>query len=292
MLKLIITFTFLFAGFVQASRFEDYLQEKRVTVSDERHLPYLLTHGHKTPVSVLLVHGIYSSPHYFRSMAQAYFNSGYNVVTVILPGHWEKDFKSMDTTNNYLWSKEVDRGYEMAKELGDKIILSGHSLGGLLSIEQALKRPPSEVGALVVISPSLKVWGPVLLACKAGRGLGLSGNVFMNSRPNGTTIPYFAPSAGPMIQGLADRVLTKPIKTPIFMAWTHNDNVVDVTFLSRFYKRLTAPKKSLVYGLFSGISHGDISQGPLDRATYGNITNHDFDRMMGDALAFTHELGL
>jgi hypothetical protein len=132
----------------------------------------------------------------------------------------------------------------------------------------------------------------VLLACHAGKGLGITGNFFMRASPDGVTIPYLAPSAGPMIQGLADRVLTQKIKRPIFMAWTLNDNVVDVNFLRRFYNRLEAPKKNLVYGLFSGISHGDISQGPLDHSTFGNITNHDFDTMMSDALSFVQEQGL
>lgn len=141
----------------QGMTWKQYEALKRTHVSHERHMPYRLTHGYKTAKSVLLVHGIYTSPLYFKGMAQAFFEAGYNVVTVILPGHWEKDFYSVDKIKNEAWSKEVDLGYEFARELGDQVILSGHSLGALLAIEQSLKRSRSEIHSLVILSPALKV---------------------------------------------------------------------------------------------------------------------------------------
>lgn len=282
----VLLLALMFPLATQALTWEQYIAKKRTHISHEKHLPFRLTHGHKTAHSVLLVHGIYSSPRYFKGMANAFYRAGYNVVTVLLPGHYDKDLQSINTTTNKDWSAEVDQGYQFAKELGDKVILAGHSLGGLLSMEQALKRPQSEITAVVMISPALKVWPAVMAACHAGVALGLSGNVFTPHRPDGIDIPYFGPIGGPLIQTLANRVLVRTPDVPVFMAYTWNDNVVDVPFLKKYFKKLKNPKQVRVYGLFSGVAHGDISQGPEDASTYGNKTNHDFDAMMNEALDF------
>ncbi len=272
----------------RAGEWETYLEEARARVSHESHLPYRLTHGHKTPRSVLLVHGIYSSPLYFRGMAEAFFRAGHNVVTVLLPGHFEKDWYSMRQVHGSDWSAEVDRGYQLARELGEQVVLAGHSLGGLLSWEQAAKRPAGEVAGLVIISPALKVQDAVLAACRAGRGVGLSGNFFVRARPDGVRVPHFDPVAGPLIQGVADRVLAGPLpRVPLFMAYTWNDNVLDVVALRRHYLRMPGPKQRYVYAFrLGGVDHGSISQSPQDEATFGNGRNPDFGRMMQQALDF------
>lgn len=269
---------------------EEYLDQKKALVSHERHLPFRLTHGHKTHKSVLLIHGIYSSPLYFKGMANAYFKAGYNVVTILLPGHWEKDFHSMNKVKPEDWIEEADLGFKFATELGDQVILSGHSLGGLLALEQSLKRNERDVHSLVLISPALKVWSAVLLACRAGMATNLTGNNFDRSKPDGKNIPVFSPIAGPLIQKLADRVVKRPVTTPTFMAYTWNDNVVDVRYVDKYFKKLNVAKKVKKFTLFSGISHGDISQAPTDFPTHLNHTNHRFDEMMTGALEFVESL--
>lgn len=114
----------------------------------------------------------------------------------------------------------------------------------------------------------------------------LDGNDFTFSKPNGIHVPYFSPVAGPLIQSLSDRVLTRPIQVPVFLSFTWNDNVVDVPFVKKYYDALKVPKKLYAFGLFSGISHGDIAQSPSDFATYNNQTNPEFDAMMKEALLF------
>lgn len=269
---------------------EEYLAQKKLSVSHHRHLPYRLTHGHKTEKSVVLIHGIYSSPLYFRAMANAYFNAGHNVITVLLPGNWDKNIYQMKKTTNEDWSREVDIGYELALELGHKVILSGHSLGGLLSIEQALKREDSRIHSLVLISPSLKVWNAVLAACSLGVALNLDGNTFNFTKPDGIQIPSYDPIAGHLIQNLANRVLTKKITVPVFMAFTWDDSVVNVNFLNKYYKAMSVDKRLVRFKISSGILHGDISQGPTDALAYGARANPEFDLMMENALNFVENL--
>jgi pimeloyl-ACP methyl ester carboxylesterase len=289
-MKILLLFFFLLPQTLLALSWEEYLEEKKIIVSHERHLPYQLTHGYKTSKSVLLIHGIYSSPLYFRAMAEAYFKAGHNVVTVLLPGHWEKDFKAMDKITNEDWSREVDRGYEFARDLGDQVILSGHSLGGLLSIEQGLKRPSSEIHSVVVLSPSLKVRGSIEALCGVGVKLNLSGNPFLLTKPDGIQVPLFKPIAGKHIQSLSDRVLKKESEVPVFMAITPNDPVVDVSFLLSYFRNLPTKKKLIRYKVSSGIFHGDIYQKPGSKTfAFGTKANPDFDGLMKEAMKFIEE---
>lgn len=276
---------------LQAQNWDDYVLEKASVVSHRRHIPFRLDHGKKTKTSVLLIHGIFSSPLHFHSMAEAFYKNGHNVVTVLLPGHWEKDLLSIDKLDSFAWTKEVNRGLELALEAGDQVIVAGHSLGGLLAIEQALKNP-KDVAAVVAFSPALKVWDAVLIACRTGVWSGLYGNHFLRKKPNGVDVPYFAPRGGILIQELADRVVRAKLKVPIYVAYTQNDIEVDVLFLRRYVRDLKAIKRIRTYGVMSGINHGNISQSPRDVPSFGNNQNPDFDNMMADALKFLQSLNL
>lgn len=292
-----ILFAFVFVLFFQrldasTSSFEKYLAQKKETVSHSRHLPYILSHGKKTELSVLLVHGTYSSPLHFRGMAHAFFNQGYNVVSLLLPGHWDKDLYSMNKMEAKDFISEMDKGYEFAKELGSKVILSGHSLGGLLSIEQALKRPKSEVHAVVLISPAIKLRSTIMLTCKAGVALKLTGNNFTLSTPNGFDVPNFTPKAGFLIQELYKKIQYNELKTPMYLAFTWLDILLDPGALSKFYWDLPVEHKRLrTYGRLSGITHDNISQGGDDILGFTTRKpNPDFQEMMDDALNFVESL--
>jgi esterase/lipase len=78
-------------------------------------------------------------------MAKSFYERGYNVVTILSPGHWEKDLYRMGKLDSKKWSREADIGWELAKQHGDKVILAGHSLGSLLNLEQSMKRDPEEI---------------------------------------------------------------------------------------------------------------------------------------------------
>ncbi len=271
-----------------ADSFENYLREKEQNVSHKQHLPYILSHGHKTQVSVLFIHGIFSSPFYFRQVAESFYKKGYNVVTILLPGHWGKDIYDMKSTTSNSWSAEADRGYEFARTLGDRVILAGHSLGGLLSIEQAIKRPASEVVGVFLMSPALAIKPVVLTACRAGKQFRLDGNTFTLSKPDGKNIPWFAPRAALLIQELYLRVKYLDLNVPMYLAYTWNDPVVRVNTLKTFkYDVQTHNKKVRIYSLTSGVAHANIGQGSQDHPTYPvAAANWDFDNMMIEGMSF------
>lgn len=286
----LILFFLLSVTSLQADSFQDYVNEKKQSISHQRHLPYTLSHGYKTKISVLLIHGTFSSPLYFRQMAERFFDKGYNVITILLPGHWDKNIYQMDHITNQSWSEETDRGYRYALDAGERVILAGHSLGGLLAIEQAIKRPASEVAGLFLLSPSIELKEVVIAACFLGKSLRLDGNLFPPSTPNEVNVPYFAPRAGLLIRQLYHRVDYSTLKTPMYMAYTWADQVVRVHTLKSFYAYALNPKKVRVYSLTSGVQHANIGQGKDDVQTYPSFkANYDFEIMMNEGINFLEQ---
>lgn len=275
------------------SLWDSYLDRKREIVSHERHLPFRLIHGKKTERSVLLIHGIFSSPLYFRSMAQAFYDQGYNVVTILLPGHWEKDFKSLDNTHFDAWTHEARLGLRLALELGETVIVAGHSLGALLGVQLALETPDN-ISGLVLTAPAVKVWDALLAACHAGDLAGIYGNQFFLKKPDGIQVPYFTPVGALLVEKLAQKVRTLPasITVPTFVAFTWADIEVDTPYLKKFFSRRSEILKTLSYRITSGVTHGNIGQSSDDIPTYGNGTNPFFYSMMDKALRFLKENGL
>ena len=270
-----------------AGPWEDYLAQKTALVSHTDHLPFRLSHGNKTATSVLLIHGAYSSPLHFRAMAQSFHQAGHNVLTILLPGHWEKDLRSLDRTTHEHWVSEVDTAYQLARDMGEKVIIAGHSLGGLLAVEQASKRPANEVSALVLFSPAVRLWPAIVLASRAGHAMGLSGNDVSFSTPDGKRVPYFSTRVASEIAALAQRVRTHELTLPVFVAYTWNDNLVSVPTLRNWsQQKLQGPTKIQTFSIGSGVNHANISTSSRDIPSYGHKHNPYFNSMMQKALDF------
>jgi pimeloyl-ACP methyl ester carboxylesterase len=271
--------------------FPEYLETKKKNVSHQRHLPYLLSHGHKTEKSVLLIHGIFSSPLYFKGMAKAFFERGYNVVTILLPGHWEKDLYRMGKLDSKEWSREADIGWEIAKQHGDKVILAGHSLGSLLNLEQSMKRDPEEIHGMVMLSPAVRLNWPTVISARAGEQFNINGNHFVFQKPDGIQVPDFHPKAALLIRETQIRVLNKPVSIPYYLAYTWADPVLDVPGLIRYFNQYPIYRKISYFGPFSGVFHNNISQSPDDFLTQTTAKgNPHFVRMMNEALDFIDSL--
>lgn len=286
-MKLLALFTILCLSLsALAGDWEDYISYKESLVSHHDHLPYRLTHGHRTEKSVLLIHGAYSSPLHFRGMAQSFFDAGYNVVTILLPGHWEKNKRSLDLTDYSQWIEETDAGFKMAQELGEKVILAGHSLGGLLALEQAHKRPSKVIAGLVLLAPAVKLWSAIVVASKAGIAMGLSGNSFTFKKPDGHRVPYFATRTGIEIHELSNQIPLHPLETPLYLGYSWKDSLVNVHYLRSWFNQYSGPRKARSFTVWSGVNHGSLPTSPTDVATYGNGHNPHLSNMMTEAIDF------
>ena len=87
---------------------------------------------------VVFIHGFMGSPRYFDGFSEAMYQQGYSVASLLLPGHGsfaeEFAFSTMEQWQNHV-NDEVVR---FSRDHG-KIWLVGHSMGGLLALNAAIK---------------------------------------------------------------------------------------------------------------------------------------------------------
>lgn len=117
----------------------------------------LLTHGHRTPRVVVLFHGLTDSPLQYAPLAQQLFQAGDNVFVPRLPHHAERNGNVAEIAR--LTAQELrdvgDLSVDVARGLGDTIIVSGLSAGGTLAAWVGQYR--GDVQRVVLVAPALEV---------------------------------------------------------------------------------------------------------------------------------------
>lgn len=113
----------------------------------------VLHHGHRTFRSVVLLHGYTNCPAQFRQIAAAYFDAGYNVVSLRLPAHGYADRLSRvlsDLQPGDL-THSADGAVDVAAGLGERVTVVGLSAGGTLAAWLAAQR--DDVAEAILIAP-------------------------------------------------------------------------------------------------------------------------------------------
>lgn len=120
----------------------------------------LLLHGPTAPVSVVLYHGLSASPEQFARFARDLHLRGHNVFVPRLPRHGHRD--RLSTGLARLSADElrdfVSETMTIAKTIGERVVVAGFSLGGLLTTWSAQRH---EVSRAVAIAPFFGIsWMP------------------------------------------------------------------------------------------------------------------------------------
>ena len=115
----------------------------------------LMTHGKKTDRAIILVHGYTSDPQQFQELGSRFYALGYNVLIAPLPHHGLAD--RMNDAHALLTAEELatyaDRTVDIAKGVGDKVVMMGISAGGVTTAWAAQNR--SDIDLAVIISPAV-----------------------------------------------------------------------------------------------------------------------------------------
>lgn len=89
---------------------------------------------------VVFIHGILGSPTQFEPLLTLAVDKGYSAVSLLLPGHGGSG-KAFRESNASQWEAHVsDQIIELSARYAS-ILMVGHSMGGLLAIQAALKYP-------------------------------------------------------------------------------------------------------------------------------------------------------
>lgn len=149
------------------SRFPDHIQatlDRLISRDHERvseaGRTKLLLHDEVRPLAVVLFHGLSASPTQFVRFAHELHAHGHNVIVPRLPRHGHEN--RLSTALAHLTAEDLrrfaDESVELASGLGEKVVVAGFSLGGLLTAWIAQRH---HVERAVAIAPFFGVsWVP------------------------------------------------------------------------------------------------------------------------------------
>ena len=148
----------------EPNRLSSYVSLSRWQDQDSKLNRYFLRET-KQDITFVVVHGLWQDGDvsgYTSSRLYSRYNA--NVLNVVLPFHDHINEEDPNRAIGFEWISAVNRAVSTGKLLGDKVIVVGHSLGGLLGVISALERP-WHVDGLAIVEPALKVHHKAWFAC-------------------------------------------------------------------------------------------------------------------------------
>jgi len=126
-------------------------QSNKAEFSPDHHAPLYL----ESPMGkglVIFVHGFMGSPRQFDRLAEVVHSKGYSAASLLLPGHGgsAKDFISSTFIH---WQNHVNCEVERFIRDYENIWLVGHSMGGLLAINSAIRYNSHIRGLFTIATP-------------------------------------------------------------------------------------------------------------------------------------------
>jgi len=119
-------------------------------ITDNRHNPY----SKSVPgvsLAVVFTHGIMGSPRQFDDLVQA-LGETCAIENILLPGHGGTS-REYAASNLQDWQQALDNVISRLSKQYGRIILVGHSLGGLLSVSSTLRFSSSIAGLFLIAMP-------------------------------------------------------------------------------------------------------------------------------------------
>ncbi|MCG7555273.1 alpha/beta fold hydrolase [Pseudoalteromonas sp. Of11M-6] len=114
--------------------------------------PFSLEHDNKDH-AILLIHGLTDSPFTFHYLAAALYEAGYNVRTMLLPGHATapSDLTEVDIDD---WQTHTDYAIAQTSQDFKHFSVLGYSTGAAIVLSSIAKHKPNNLGSVALISPA------------------------------------------------------------------------------------------------------------------------------------------
>jgi carboxylesterase len=107
-------------------------------------------------VGVVCVHGFTGTPYEVRYLGERLRTAGHTVLGLRLPGHGTS-ISDLDATRWQDWADAVEHAFDTLRLRCPRVAMVGQSLGGLLSLHLAARRP--EVAAVATLAAPLWLEG-------------------------------------------------------------------------------------------------------------------------------------
>lgn len=205
--------------------------------------------------AVLFIHGWTSSPRELRFLAQAVASAGFRCRGVLLEGHGRR-LDDLVPTRFPEYLAQCAAAFDSLAAEHERVSVCGLSMGGLLGLHLALRKP---VSGLVLLAPFLRPWGktfglpnrwligrvplPAMLAKKAPGPIqdlqAIEGHIAYHAMPARSMVSVVA--AGRAFEPLAEKVLC-----PTLLLHSVQDTTSDFIGSQRLIGTLGSQDKTLV----------------------------------------------
>ena len=255
-------------------KYRDFLSRVAHDKSDPQHSPTFLFHARGTKRVALVIPGSFESPAHFRTMANYFYRTkGINTLSVSLPGFWTKDLKDVTSVQYAQWVEYLEHTMSFLSQIGDEVVIYGHSLGGLLAIYLA-SRYPDTVKMVFTSSPAISTTGIIKVLSSMDQ-LGAKVGIKLNGklpRANGVDVPLQSGNISSQITKFAEAKGIWPAtedflakyKTPTFAISPANDLVVSTKKVKAFFAKLSSPKKIIILDKKKGVTHRSMMKAKID----------------------------
>lgn len=141
----------------------DFALKDIAQVNDPKHATHFYSHENKTEKTILIMHGLHESPDFMKGFSDYFFQKGYTVISLRLPGHQSKNPDDINHVKANEWIRAAEGAFAKAHQLSDHVEILGYSTGGTLGIYLSLKYP-NQVKRLHLISPAIALSDRVFLS--------------------------------------------------------------------------------------------------------------------------------
>ena len=187
--------------------------------------------------AVLLVHGLYNSPFSLRDLGHVFYQQGFLVYSILLPGHGTVPGDLLHI-HRQSWQKAIDFAVNALKDSIDELYLCGMSAGGLLCLDYHLRNPHIKIKSIITLAPALKIKNSIAplspLIAKILPWLE------KNNQDNYSKYRSFAMRPVPEVYHLGRTVLKKMqqkkcLDIKLFMAFSNSDQVISAKACEKFF---------------------------------------------------------
>lgn len=213
--------------------------------------PYQLLHANQNK-AILLIHGLTDSPYIFSSIAQDLYQQGFNVRTLLLPGHGTAadDLRRVQYQD---WQQHVRYAIERTSTDFEQFAVMGFSTGAALATLDIAKYTPANLKALVLIAPATESHNK-----NSGLAQWVDWLPFMDWLDKDADLDFakyesFPLAAAALVHDVMVDMMQTPVPTdlPILTIMSQVDATIDsqatMRLLTRWAKRHSAPMALRLY---------------------------------------------
>ncbi len=217
--------------------------------------PFELRHPHNDK-AILLIHGLTDSPFHFHDLAWFFYQQGYDVRTLLLPGHGTAPSDLVDIDYRQ-WQQAADYAINRSSKDYSELYLGGFSSGGALILRHLLKHPNNAEQIKGVL-----LWSPASKAASSFAWMAKPVSWFRSWLSKDADIDFakyesFATNAGAQVHTLM-KLLRKELKQaeqlpaiPLFMVASEYDQTINteasLAMLQRWQQANPQLKHQLIY---------------------------------------------